>query len=346
MFEITLLGVVIISTIYLFGKGVWLVGKGIFNKGNEEQISRGMKFLLGFFLFSAIASYFTSNGVPNVPIFISLLKLALILVLIIVLHELGHMIAGNFFKIHTDEFCIGIGPILYKKSYKNTNYILRALPIKGHVKQDVEKVRNLPLVSQIIIYLAGIFINLGCFIIGMAIYLSQQGMSFIAGIIAISAKVPEIFHQAYLVIVNMQVNDIFTPTHNLENTVELAFSLSPLLNDFWFTFASINIILALLNLIPIPILDGGRVVLAVMESLLKLLKVPQKWVNKFFYTILTLGFLMYLTPTVVNNFWSHSIRIGFEPLEYLLWMLLGVSIIMNISIYFENRKGNGRPLQK
>ncbi len=55
----------------------------------------------------------------------------LIFCVIILLHEFGHFIAAKACGIYVKEFALGMGPALLRKKGKETEYVLRALPIGG-----------------------------------------------------------------------------------------------------------------------------------------------------------------------------------------------------------------------
>ncbi len=120
--------------------------------------------------------------------------------------------------------------------------------------------------------------------------------------------------------------------------------MTNIVEHFWVGFALLSILLALMNLLPIPMLDGGRVILAILESVLKVLKVPPKFIDKFVYLLLIAGFAIYYAPLVINNLWAQSERIGFSLLEYTLWLLLFMSVVMNVVVYYENKYH--RPIDK
>lgn len=75
---------------------------------------------------------------------ITLLILAIVLGLIIFIHEFGHFIAAKKSGVYVDEFSLGMGPLLfkYKPKKSETTYSLRLLPIGGFVsmaeKEDPE----------------------------------------------------------------------------------------------------------------------------------------------------------------------------------------------------------------
>ncbi len=55
----------------------------------------------------------------------------LILSVLIVLHELGHYLMGKWLGFGIVEFAIGIGPVLFRKKGKETDFVIRAFLIGG-----------------------------------------------------------------------------------------------------------------------------------------------------------------------------------------------------------------------
>ena len=67
-----------------------------------------------------------------------LLALAMLSVLIVT-HELGHFLAARACGIAVQEFSVGMGPLLFKRTGKRgTQFSLRALPIGGFCMFDSE----------------------------------------------------------------------------------------------------------------------------------------------------------------------------------------------------------------
>lgn len=58
---------------------------------------------------------------------------------VIAIHELGHFIVAKLCGIQVNEFSIGMGPALWKKIYKGTQYSVRALPVGGYVALEGEQ---------------------------------------------------------------------------------------------------------------------------------------------------------------------------------------------------------------
>ncbi|MCH5268663.1 MAG: site-2 protease family protein, partial [Lachnospiraceae bacterium] len=55
----------------------------------------------------------------------------LVFCVIILLHELGHFLAAKACGIYVKEFAFGMGPVILRKKGKETEYVVRALPIGG-----------------------------------------------------------------------------------------------------------------------------------------------------------------------------------------------------------------------
>ena len=99
----------------------------------------------------------------------SIIIAILALCVIILIHEIGHFGAAKLFKMNAYQFNLGMGPILWKKKHKETQYALRLLPIGGSValgeddvdiSEDPNDFRNKPVWQRIIVIAAGAFLNL------------------------------------------------------------------------------------------------------------------------------------------------------------------------------------------
>lgn len=64
----------------------------------------------------------------------SVLIFFVVLVVLILVHELGHFLVAKRANIRVDEFGIGFPPKLYGKKYGETEYTVNALPIGGFVR--------------------------------------------------------------------------------------------------------------------------------------------------------------------------------------------------------------------
>ena len=103
-----------------------------------------------------------------------LLFIVLLSVLIIV-HELGHLVAAKAFNVYCLEYSIGMGPLLFKKKRKGgeTQFSIRAIPFGGYVSMygegvelpegvEVDESRSLNKIKawkRAIVLLAGVTMN-------------------------------------------------------------------------------------------------------------------------------------------------------------------------------------------
>ena len=95
--------------------------------------------------------------------------------ILIIVHELGHLIAAKSFNVFCLEYSVGMGPLLFKKKRKNgeTQFSIRAIPFGGYVSmygegvelpQGVEvpperSLNNAKWWKRAIIFLAGVTMN-------------------------------------------------------------------------------------------------------------------------------------------------------------------------------------------
>ena len=72
-------------------------------------------------------------------VFITLLAALFVFSAVIAIHEFGHFTVAKLCGIQVNEFSIGMGPVLWKKTRKGTQYSLRALPVGGFVALEGEE---------------------------------------------------------------------------------------------------------------------------------------------------------------------------------------------------------------
>ncbi|HBQ97032.1 MAG TPA: RIP metalloprotease RseP [Cyanobacteria bacterium UBA11691] len=95
-----------------------------------------------------------------------------VLVVLIIVHELGHFLAARLQGIHANRFSLGFGPILWKYQGPETEYAIRAIPLGGFVgfpdedpdstipPDDPDLLNNRPLLDRAIVISAGVIANL------------------------------------------------------------------------------------------------------------------------------------------------------------------------------------------
>ena len=114
-----------------------------------------------------------------------LITFILVLGIIVLIHEIGHLLTAKAFGVYCKEFAIGIGPKIWSKQWGETAYSLRLLPIGGFVAMAGEEgvdanippersIVGIAPIKRLVVMLAGIFMNFALAItIFIGIYLTQ-----------------------------------------------------------------------------------------------------------------------------------------------------------------------------
>ena len=73
-----------------------------------------------------------------------ILAFAVLLGVLVTIHEFGHFIVARMCKVHVQRFSIGMGPVFYKKLDKHgTEFALSAIPLGGYVSMITNKLIEL-----------------------------------------------------------------------------------------------------------------------------------------------------------------------------------------------------------
>ena len=99
-------------------------------------------------------------------------------------HELGHFSLARLFKVKINEFAIGMGPAIFKRKPKETQYSLRLFPIGGFVSMEGEDESssdesafcNKPVWQRFLIVCAGAVINILLGTVLLAILICGQDL--------------------------------------------------------------------------------------------------------------------------------------------------------------------------
>ncbi len=125
---------------------------------------------------------------------VNIVILVLVLGILITLHELGHFVAAKLSKVKVESFGIGMGPTIFKKLYKGTEYKLSILPIGGYVnilgevvdeEEMTDEIKNNPdsfqskgLLTKVFILSAGVLMNFFTAVVIYYLFLVSGGFSF------------------------------------------------------------------------------------------------------------------------------------------------------------------------
>lgn len=189
---------------------------------------------------------------------------------IILAHELGHLIAAKLFRIPIRVFSIGFGPKLFAIKKGSTEYRISLVPLGGYVMPDIDDEKeffNFSIYRRIAMTIGGpaasVVLPFFCFALSdvlrsgptLANFLIEPFSQTSAVFMKTASVIPLLFsHHGELSgiagIVSQGGRFIGTDGYNLLH----------------FT-AIMSINLAVLNLLPMPVLDGGKILLYAMEKI-------------------------------------------------------------------------------
>jgi len=113
----------------------------------------------------------------------------LVLLFMVLIHELGHYIAGKILKFKINEFSVGFGPKIFQKKNKSGELIsLRAFPLGGYCafegeteenKDNPQAFNNQKPWKRLIVLFSGAFFNFLSGIIFSFILLISSGYDLV-----------------------------------------------------------------------------------------------------------------------------------------------------------------------
>ena len=123
---------------------------------------------------NCLAGIFSSIGSIGIAL--------LVLLFMITVHEFGHYIVAKIFDFKVNEFAIGMGPAIYKKTKKNGEiFSIRMLPLGGYCafegedqeNSDNRAFNNKKPWQRILVLIAGASMNFICAILVFCISFSD-----------------------------------------------------------------------------------------------------------------------------------------------------------------------------
>lgn len=259
---------------------------------------------------------------------------------LIFIHELGHFLFCKLFNIPAPIFSIGFGPTLVSRNYKGTDFKLSLIPLGGYVQignpeelnntssqdgsHEVDILKSKPLYKGVLVLLGGIIFNL------LFAYTISIGLS-------IGNKLPKnLIH-----ILSSDKNICINEKNTISEKIKTGFSMTNMLiektyngiislfrerkfnqlsgivgilnggmnaansnfGSFLFFFIMISINLALGNLLPLPILDGGQILMLLLARIFKIKNMDFIHVIAFYISVSLLASIM------LYSTWNDIIRI-------------------------------------
>ena len=212
---------------------------------------------------------------------INALKIIFLLGFLIIIHEGGHFLVARLCKVKVNEFAIGFGKTIWQKQGKETKYTLRLIPLGGFCSmegEDEESDREgsfskASVWKRMAIVVAGAAVNILFGILVYYILITTVGIQFqdtskdtilnrmyhggrITGefIFSIFDSIKMLFTggvSTNQMVGIVGISDVVVQTTGIANYLNL--------------LAVISVSLGVTNLLPIPALDGGKIIILLIE---------------------------------------------------------------------------------
>ena len=232
---------------------------------------------------------------------INAIKIIFILGFLVLIHETGHFLVAKLCKVTVKEFAIGFGPTIWKKQGKVTKYALRLIPLGGFVSMEGEEEHSdkegsfskSSIPKRIAIVMAGGLVNIIFALITYVILITVMTGSINRAIDSTGRFAFSIIESLKLLFSGrVTVNQLMGPVGISEIIVQTSG-----IEEFVYIMALISMSLGVTNLLPFPPLDGGKVVLLLIEAIRRK---PLKENTEI--KIQMIGFVVLITLSIIVTF--------------------------------------------
>jgi regulator of sigma E protease len=201
----------------------------------------------------------------------SYIAIVLILGLLVLVHEAGHVLVAKAVGIGVRRFAVGFGPRLWSRTWRGTEYAVCAIPLGGYVlpsvRSEAEYLR-IPLLRRVGFSLGGPAANILLALGAFALLNTARGHASAHALLV--APFAQLADGAWQIL--CAVGGLFSGSDAVAGVVGIVATgssfagLDPVRLLLFATIVDLN--LAVLNLLPLPPLDGGKIVLDALERLL------------------------------------------------------------------------------
>lgn len=213
--------------------------------------------------------------------------------LIILVHEAGHLLFAKIFDVSAPVFSVGFGPTLFAFPIGETIFKIALFPFGGYVEVNPEELARQPYIPKMLILFGGIFFNI-IFAYGVLLYYILRNKLFPTSTL-LSTKA-----------MKNAASTLFTQQDNSSSTlgpigiihvIGKSLIIDPQL--YWFVLAILSLNIGLLNILPLPFLDGGKMFLITIETILgTTISTNIVW---FVSSIFLMLFVLFITRVTMND---------------------------------------------
>lgn len=204
---------------------------------------------------------------------ISIIKIIFLLGFLILIHEGGHFFVAKFCNVKVNQFAIGFGPKIWSKEGRETTYTIRLIPLGGFVSMEGEEEQSneerafnkASIAKRILIVSAGALVNIVFGIIVYFILVLIIKKNLIFSMQATGSYMIEFFKSLKMLFTgNIGMQDLTGPVG-----ISQIVSATSGIKEYIYILSAISLSLGITNLLPIPALDGGKILLLIIEAIRK-----------------------------------------------------------------------------
>ena len=212
---------------------------------------------------------------------INAIKIIFLLGFLILIHEGGHFTVAKLCKVRVNEFAIGFGKVIWQKQGKETKYSLRLIPLGGFCNMEGEDEESdaegsfskSSVWRRMAIVVAGATVNILFGILVYFILVSMVGIQFLDP--AKDTILNRIYYGAkgtgeFIATIFDSMKMLFSGGLQTDQMVgivgisEVVVQTNGIIN-YLHLLAVISVSLGVTNLLPIPALDGGKILILLIE---------------------------------------------------------------------------------
>ena len=202
---------------------------------------------------------------------INAIKIIFLLGFLIFIHEGGHFLIAKLCKVKVNEFAIGFGPTIWKKQGKETKYAIRLIPLGGFVSmegedeqsEDEKSFTKASIPKRLAIVAAGAIVNI---VFGLITYFILIAVVYNSITLAFQAT------GGFLLSIVDSLKMLFTGAVGVKDLTgpvgisEIVTQTTDIAN-YIYIIALVSVSLGVTNLLPIPALDGGKILILLIEAI-------------------------------------------------------------------------------
>lgn len=240
----------------------------------------------------------------------------LIIYFSIALHELGHLFALRLTKVRALKYTVGIGVRILQLYHRGVVYTFNLIPLGGVVVPVDEDYHKVSVIKRIVIALAGVCVNLILILIGLLIYVKGDLplASRIANNIVLLLRTDFSYEQ-----IQDPINRFGVVFFQRGNSVNLNFIQFLII---------INIVLFIINLLPIPPLDGSKVIIEPARKFFSLLGAKDKTINEVLTVITIFGLITLFVPAILDMFLKKIREVNIIKLFCFIVIVVSLALIV------------------